>query len=172
MTATTGTDLRLPRLTTAPDFAPESRVWVYTANRPLTEPEAQFIEDALRDFTKQWTAHNQALKAAAEVFQNQFILLMVDETQAGASGCSIDKSIHVLEALGHQLGVDLFERMRFAWVENDALQYADRPGLAARVADSAIQPETLMVNTLVQTKRDLQEKWLVPFAQSWHRRIV
>lgn len=172
MTATFDTNLLLPRLATAPDFAPESRVWVYTANRPLTEPEAQFIEDALRDFTTQWTAHNQALKAAAEVFQNQFILLMVDETQAGASGCSIDKSIHVLEALGHQLGVDLFERMRFAWVENGALQFADRPGLAARVADATIRPDTLLVNTLVQSKRDLQEKWLVPFAQSWHRRIV
>lgn len=172
MTDTIHTDMLQPALATAPGFAPESRVWVYTANRPLTDTEAQYIREALHDFSHRWTAHNQALKAAAEVFQNQFILLMVDETQAGASGCSIDKSIHILEALGHQLGVDLFERMRFAWVENDALQYADRTGLAARVADSSIQPETLMVNTLVQTKSDLQEKWLVPFAQSWHRRIV
>jgi len=172
MNTAASTAILFPALTNAPGFAPESRIWVYTANRPLTDTEVQFIQDALHDFARRWTAHNQALKAAAEVFQNQFILLMVDETQAGASGCSIDKSTHMLEALGHQLGVDLFERMRFAWVENDTLQFAGRSDLVARVANAGIQPETLMVNTLVQTKRDLQEKWLVPFAQSWHRRIV
>ncbi|MFN0013596.1 MAG: ABC transporter ATPase [Saprospiraceae bacterium] len=160
-----------PGLATA-DYAPESRVWVYVSNRPLSDVEAQFVREALHDFTRQWTAHNQALRAAAEVFQNQFVILLVDETQAGASGCSIDKSTHVLEALGQKLGIDLFDRMRFAWVENDTLFFADRNGLVAGTESLAIQPDTLMVNTLVQTKRDLQEKWLVPFSQSWHRRIV
>lgn len=171
MTATS-TETLYPTLASLAGYAPESRVWVYAANRPLTDSEAQYVHDALRDFARQWTAHNHALKAIAEVFQNRFILLMVDETQAGASGCSIDKSIHVLEALGHQLGVDLFDRMRFAWVENDTLQFADRAGLLAAVEQAVVQPDTPMVNTLVQTKRDLQEKWLVPFAQSWHRRII
>jgi len=171
MTATS-TETLHPALASRADYAPESRVWVYAANRPLTDSEAQYVREALHDFAQQWTAHNHALKATAEVFQNQFILLMVDETQAGASGCSIDKSIHVLEALGHQLGVDLFDRMRFAWVENGSMQFADRAGLIAQLEKSAIRPDTLMVNTLIQTKRDLQEKWLVPFAQSWHRRIV
>ncbi|MEQ1743941.1 MAG: ABC transporter ATPase [Saprospiraceae bacterium] len=170
MTATNNDTLQ-PSLATA-DYAPESRVWVYAANRALTDAETQFIREALHDFTRQWTAHNQALRAAAEVFQNQFILLLVDETLAGASGCSIDKSTHVLEALGHQLGIDLFDRMRFAWVEDDRLRFSDRNGLIASVESSEIQPDTLMVNTLVQTQRDLQEKWLVPFSQSWHRRIV
>ena len=62
--------------------------------------------------------------------------------------------------------------MRFAWAENGSLRFADRRGLIAEVEKSAIRPDTLMVNTLVQTKRDLKEKWLLPFAQSWHRRIV
>jgi len=161
-----------PHLASLPGFAPESRVWVYTANRPMTEAEAEAVQEALDDFVQRWTAHNQALRATGEVFQNQFVLLMVDETQAGASGCSIDKSIHFLEAIGHQLGIDLFERMRFAWVAGEALQFADRNAFSARVQEAVIRPDTLVVNTLVQTKRDLGENWLVPFAQSWHRRIV
>jgi len=164
--------MHTPALASIPGYAPESRVWVYTASRPLTDAEAQAAQVAVNDFVRQWTAHNHALKAIAEVFQNQFIILMVDETQAGASGCSIDKSTHFLEALGHQFGVDLFERMRFAWAEGEALHFANRDEFAARVQDAVIEPETLVVNTLVQTKRELQEKWLTPFAQSWHRRLV
>ena len=111
--------------------------------------------------------------AVAEVFQNQFVFLMVDETQAGASGCSIDKSVHFLENLGAALGVDFFERMRFAWVADDGeLQFANSLELAEAVKKEHVTSDTLMANTLVQTKRELAEKWLQPFKQSWHRRIV
>jgi len=162
----------VPALATAAGFSPESRVWVYTASRTLTDAEVQTVQSALDYFVRQWTAHDQALKAAAEVFQKQFILLMVDETQAGASGCSIDKSVHFLEDLGVRLGIDLFERMRFAWVSGGALEFADRPRLIAEVHNAAIQDGTLMVNTLVKNKQELAQHWLVPFERSWHRRLV
>lgn len=168
----TATATLAPSLTHEPAFAPESRVWVYTTNRQLTDAEAASAQQALNAFTRQWTAHNQALQAKAEVFQNQFVILMVDETRAGASGCSIDKSVHFLEKLGQELGVDFFERMRFAWVENEKMNFADRAAFSERVADGRIGEDTLVVNTLAQTKRDLEEKWLLPFGKSWHRRLV
>lgn len=161
-----------PSIANAENFSPESRVWVYTANRPLTDAEAQTARDALNAFVRQWTAHNQALKATAEVFQNQFVLLMVDQSQAGASGCSIDKSVHFLETLGQRLHVDFFERMRFAWAEGDHLRFGDRAALEIQAREAKIDDSTLMVNTLVQNKQELKEKWLIPFSQSWHRRLV
>ena len=161
-----------PSLAHDPAFSPESRVWVYTANRPLTDAEVFSTQKALDAFVRQWTAHNQALLAKAEVFQNQFVVLMVDETRAGASGCSIDKSVHFLEGLGQELGVDFFERMRFAWSENGELLFADRAEFAAHVGDGHISDETPVVNTLAQTKRELEEKWLVPFGKSWHRKLA
>lgn len=171
MTTTTSISLT-PSLAHQTSFAPESRVWVYTAHRPLTDEEALAAQQTLDVFARQWTAHNQALQAQAEVFQNQFVILMVDETQAGASGCSIDKSVHFLERLGQELGVDFFERMRFAWVENHDLKFVNRDELAAHVGSGHISQDTLMVNTLAQSKRELEEKWLVPYGKSWHRRLV
>ena len=161
-----------PTLAHDATFAPESRVWVYTTNRPLTDAEVFSAQQALGAFTRQWTAHNQALFAKAEVFQNQFVILMVDESRSGASGCSIDKSVHFLEGLGQEIGVDFFERMRFAWIENGEMLFADRTEFSAKVASGKIAEETLVVNTLVQTKQDLEEKWLLPFGKSWHRRLV
>ncbi len=161
-----------PTLAHDSTLSPASRVWVYTAQRRLTEAEVQVAQQALDTFARQWTAHNQALRAKAEVFEHQFIILVVDETQAGASGCSIDKSVHFLEDLGTQLQVDLFERMRFGWIDaRGALQLADRPAFTALVQDGVIGPETQVVNTLVQTRQELQEKWLLPYGESWHRRL-
>jgi hypothetical protein len=154
-------------------FSPDSRIWVYTSNRALTEEEALFAQKNLDAFCQQWTAHNQALLAKAEVLENQFIILMVDETQAGASGCSIDKSVHFLERLGQEIGTDLFERMRFAWVdEQGVMRFANRPDFVTLVREGRIHGDTLVADTLVQTKAQLSEKWLVPFGKSWHKRLV
>ena len=166
------TATNIPALAGDTAFAPESRVWVYTAARPLTDAEAAAAQQELDAFARQWTAHNQALQAKAEVFQNQYIILMVDETRAGASGCSIDKSVHFLENLGQRLGVDLFERMRFAWLENGTLHFADRAEFAALVGEGRIATDTPVVNSLARTRQDLEKKWLLPFGESWHRRLV
>ena len=162
-----------PNIANIPAFSPDSRVWVYTSNRPLSPEEAAFAQQNLDAFCHQWTAHNQALKAAAEVVENQFLVLMVDETQAGASGCSIDKSVHFLERLGEEIGVDFFERMRFAWTdEQGQMHFANRPEFVAKVREGVISSSTLVADTLVQTKAQLAEKWMVPFEKSWHKRLV
>ena len=162
-----------PNLAHAQNFPPESRVWVYTCDRRLTDAETQQVQQALDAFTQDWTAHNQALRAASEVFENQCIVLMVDESRAGASGCSIDKSVHFLEQLGRQIGVDFFERMRFAWAdENGGLHFATRPELTAARQSGAVTDRTPMLNTLVQSRQEILEKWLLPFGESWHRRLV
>lgn len=154
-------------------FSPDSRVWVYTADRRLTDAESHMAQKNLDAFCQQWTAHNQALLAKAEVFENQFVILMVDESQAGASGCSIDKSVHFLEQLGDAIGADFFERMRFAWIDEQGnMQFANRPEFVAFAREGRIGTETLVADTLVQTKAQLAEKWLVPLRESWHKRLV
>jgi hypothetical protein len=161
-----------PRLAFNEAFSPESRVWIYAAERPLTEAEAAAVQEALDEFAQRWTAHNQALQAAGELFHRQLIVLMVDETKAGASGCSIDASVHFLEALGHQLGVDLFDRMQFGLVEDGALQIVRRDELASALREGRVNADTLVANTLAPTRRALREQWLQPLNQSWVRRVV
>ncbi len=161
-----------PALAHDHSLAPDARVWVYTANRRLTTAEADFTRQQLDGFVRSWTAHNQALKARAEVFDDQYLILTVDESQAGASGCSIDKSVHFLEQLGQHLGLDWFERMRFGWVDaGGQLQMADRAEFAALLQTGAITDQTLVVNTLVQKRQELADKWLLPYGRSWHRRM-
>lgn len=162
-----------PSIASLQDFSPDSRVWVYQSNRALSSDECAQVNQALEAFCRQWTAHNLQLKAVAEVLEGRYIILMVDETRAGASGCSIDKSVHFLEDLGNAVGADFFERMRFGWLdENQVLHTADRSGLSEAYKGRLIGEDTLMVNTIVQNKRDLQENWLLPWSRSWHKRMV
>ncbi|MBU6342023.1 MAG: hypothetical protein KGS48_11070 [Bacteroidetes bacterium] len=166
------TALPLPESAHVSGFHPGSRIWAYVCARPLTQEESSFAQAELDQFARKWTAHDQALKARTEIYLNQIVLLMVDETQAGASGCSIDKSVHFLESLSARLNVDFFERMRFFWLdENGAIQSASRPEFAQRVQEGAVGANTLVLNQLVQNLHELQHKWWLPFQESWHKKL-
>ncbi len=154
-------------------MSPNSRVWIYTCNRAMTQQETEYSHGQLTDFCHQWTAHNQALKASVEIRANQIVILTVDESLAGASGCSIDKSVRFLENLGQTLSVDFFERMRFGWLDDTGqLQVADKLQFLELLEQGTIHADTLVADTLVQTKQKLDEQWLIPYGKSWVKRVV
>lgn len=163
----------LPNLVNAGQYSPSSRLWIYLAERPLTAQECAWVEGELKQFTNTWTAHNEALKATAEIWNQQAILLLVDESQAGASGCSIDKSVRFLEQLGASLKIDLFDRMRFAWIDEQGnVRFNTLQELPSLVEAGIIQQESLMINTLVKTLKEMEEQWLVPLHSSWQARFA
>ena len=172
MTPTIDTRKLTPAIAFNDDFHPESKVWVYISNRPLNDTQVELARQHLGIFSQKWTAHNQQLKAISEVFDNRFILLMVDETQAGASGCSIDASVHFVERLGQELGVDLFERQLFGLVSDQNIEVLSRAELEEKAVNGQIQADTLTINTLADTRQKLKEEWLVEFNKSWFKRLV
>lgn len=101
-----------------PDFNPQSKVWVYTANRKLNDAEQKFVQDELKIFTNSWAAHGSGLKADGVIEYNQFIILAVDESDVNASGCSIDSSVKFIKAIGQELNVDFFDRLNLV-IEKD-----------------------------------------------------
>ena len=53
-------------------LSPESRVWIYQSNKPFDKNQQDQLAIQLDQFAQQWTAHNQALAAPAEIFHHQF----------------------------------------------------------------------------------------------------
>ena len=149
-------------------FSENSRVWVYQSDRKLSDTEVQQVKGQLDSFTTGWTAHNHQLKAKAEVRYNRFLILIVDESQAGASGCSIDKSVHFMQYLEGEFGIKLFDRFNLAYRDGEEVLSAPRAEFEALLKQGGIHTQTIVFNNLVQNLKELQTKWEVPFRDSWH----
>jgi hypothetical protein len=149
-------------------FSENSRVWVYQSDKKLTDNEVLQIKVLLDNFTTGWTAHNSQLKAKAEVRYNRFLILVVDENQAGASGCSIDKSVNFMKQLQDQFNINLLDRFNLAYRDGEEILSAGRNDFEALLKDGKIGTETIVFNNLVQNLAELQTKWEVPFKNSWH----
>jgi len=159
-------------MTSYESLPPETRVWIYQSNRPLTEEEVKLVKPNIQNFATKWISHSRDLRAFADILHNQFIVLMVDESQAGASGCSIDSSVHYLQSLQRELGIDLFDRMNFAWKSNDTVKTANRDEFARLYQAGEVTDETLVFDNLVNTKASFEAKWIKPLKESWHTRMV
>lgn len=150
------------------EFSSHSRVWIYQSDRELTALEAQEAQVLLDNFTRSWTAHNNQLLAKAEIRYNRFLILFVDESHAGASGCSIDKSVHFMKKLEQHFGINLFDRFNLAYRDGDVIRSAPRQQFEDLIKEAKIKGNTIVFNNLVQTLADLRTKWEVPFKDSWH----
>lgn len=154
------------------DFPPDTRVWIYQSDKPIPTGTVEELRTVVNQFAQNWVSHNRQLRAHGDVLHNRFILLAVDESQADASGCSIDKSVHFLKQVEQQLGVDLFDRMTFAWMDGEEVKTATSGIFSQLYQSGNISDETLVFDNLVKTKGELEEKWLKPLNQSWHKRFV
>lgn len=150
----------------------QTRVWIYQSNQPLHAELIPAIRQAAQTFARQWISHNNQLRAAADILFNQFVVLMVDESQAGASGCSIDKSVAFIKHLQAELGVDFFDRMTFTYLEGDQVHTANRELFTSRYQEGIITDETQVFDTLVSTKEAFDKGFIKPLAQSWHKRLI
>ena len=152
-------------------FSEQSRVWIYQSDKELYDEQAKQLLGQLHDFAAEWTAHNHQLKAKAEVRYNRFLILIVDESQAGASGCSIDKSVNFMKKLEQQFGISLFDRFNFAYREGEKVLSAPRHEFEEMLKNKRINTDTIVFNNLVQNLTELENKWEVPFKDSWHQQL-
>ena len=149
-----------------------SRVWVYQSSKMLSEKEVIVLQSQLNAFVKDWAAHSQQLSAASDVLFNRFVILAVDESQAGASGCSIDKSVHFLQSIENQYDTTLFDRLNFAYFDDNETKIVSSNDFKRLYTEGPLSDETLVFDNMVNTVGALKMSWLKPLKDSWHRRFV
>lgn len=153
------------------DFAGDSRVWIYQSPRLFFLSEALQIEELLEAFVRDWKSHGTPVKGYANLFYGQFIVLMADESNesgaTGVSGCSTDSSVHLIKEIEKQFGVNLFDRLMLAFRIKDKVQMVPLSQLPYALQNGNVDGDTLYFNNTVQTKAELENKWLIPLKDSW-----
>ena len=154
-------------------FPDESRVWIYQANQPFDDADIPHVNEEIDLFCEQWTSHNKDLKAIGGVMHDQFVVLVVDESHASTSGCSIDKSIAFIKNLEQKYNRSLLERDRIAWLdENEQIHTLKLADLTKAIAEGKLNMDTKVFDNLVATRRDYISRWTVPLGSSWMKRFT
>lgn len=141
----------------------DSRVWIYFADRQLTEQEIAWLDAESDKFTQQWLVHGHDMHAKAGVLYNHFWVLAANEAFHAASGCGIDKSVHFVQEAGKHLELDFFNRLIIPIVLEGEIKVERISTLKTGVYTSANLTYDLTATRL----SELQNNWLKPIGETW-----
>lgn len=150
----------------------ESRIWIYQSNRPFKEEEVMQLNEEVAQFLKQWTAHGANLNAGFEIKHKRFIIIGLDQSQQGATGCSIDASVHFIQELEKKYEVDLLDKMNVSFKQGEFIAYKPLIDFKKIVKNRSVSPKTIVFNNLVNTKEEYLHEWEIPLEESWHNRFL
>lgn len=160
-----------------PAWPDDSRVWVYAASREILPEEAAVISSCLADFALGWQSHGEPLQATAMVLFNRFLVFVVAPTVT-MGGCSIDKSVQLVQHLTQNTGINFFDRM-FTWVLTTDLGTGekhwkgyDRASLQSAISLGEVSADTIVFNPLVNTLADLRNQSFVAVKNAWQRQLL
>lgn len=150
-----------------------SRIWVFGSDRPLEAGETQGLLAEADRFLEGWTAHGSPLTASREWTDTHFLTIAVDQSTAGASGCSIDGLFRTLSALGPRIGANLVGSGRVFYRDaTGAVQSVSRDRFTERALAGEITPATRVFDTTLPTLGDWRERFERSAADSWHAQLL
>jgi len=149
-----------------------ARVWVYQNNRSFSDAEVIALRSQGEKFISGWAAHGADLKASFDILHNLFIVIAVDEAQAMASGCSIDKSVQFIKSLELEFKLNLFDRMQVAYRSKDEIKVCSLNEFEKLASTGLVSEDTIVFNNMVASKSAFDMEWEVPLKGSWQKRVL
>ena len=149
-----------------------ARVWIYQCNRSFSDAEMLEIRSDLDTFLTSWTAHGNDLNAGYEIKYKRFIVIALDQTSQGATGCSIDSSVRFIQELEKKYDVMLLDKMNVSYKQGEFIAYKSLLDFKTMAKQKAISKKTIVFNNLVANKGEYLEHWEVPASESWHARFL
>ena len=156
------------------DSLPDSaRIWVFGSDRPVTGPAAERLLGEVDRFLGEWRAHGAPLRCARLWADNRFLVVGVDQTDANASGCSIDGLFRALQGLEREIGARLVGGGRVYYRDHaGAAQSAARAELDDLVARGVIGPDTVVFDTSITDLGEWRARFEQPARKTWVGELI
>ena len=141
--------------------ADQSRIWIYAAEQKLTQDQEGYILKEISTHLQNWEAHKVPLTAGVTILENHFIIVALDDSEHGASGCSIDTLQKLIQNLEKDLSISLLNRLNiFCKIEDEILC------IPSFQLVSIAKSNTLFYDLTIQKKSELYS-YLKPISEGW-----
>lgn len=147
-----------------------SRLWIFAANRQLSEAEADMLLREMQSFCNSWVAHEAPVTGSAEMMYNQFLLVAADEATF-PTGCSTDEMVRRVRSLGETYDAGFFGMPKVQYLASGAVLSVNRTDFGDLAKSGEASDETIVFdNTLTTLSEFRKGKWEIPAKDSWHAR--
>jgi len=144
-----------------------ARIWVYTSERLFSEQEQNLISLKFEHFLDSWQSHQLDVRSSFEIKENRFLIVAVDESYHGISGCGIDKSLHFVQELESELGISLTNKTNVVFEKDEAQIVLPFVQIKSATSEGIISSENFYFNTLVVNLGELRTNFKINVKEGW-----
>lgn len=145
-----------------------SRIWIFGSDRPVTGAAADTLLGEVDQFLDAWRAHGQPLRTGRLWTDGRFLVIGVDQSDAHASGCSIDGLFRRLQQLEGTIGARLVGGGRVYYRDHGgAAQSVDRAELDSLVSRGEVGPDTVVFDTSITDLGEWRARFERPARKTW-----
>lgn len=152
----------------------DAHVWCFAAEPEPGPRETAHLLDSMQRFVEQWTAHRQDLTAGVTWMHQRFLLVGLDQSRAGVSGCSIDALMGRLGDLERELGIRLTDASPVWYRDGEGrIRPVLREEFRKLAKTGAVGPDTPVFDLTASTLGPIRGGGLErPASTSWHARLL
>jgi len=149
-----------------------SKVWIFQSDRILNTIEKKTISSNLNQFLDSWVSHGSELCVSFTIKYDVFLIIGVDSEYLNASGCSIDKLMARIAAIGNAHSIDFFNRLNICILDGDAIQMISLNSLMELIKIGKVDADTQIFHNNISTKFQLDSEWKKKVQDSWLRKYL
>jgi hypothetical protein len=152
----------------------DARVWCFGASAPPSDEAVALLRGSMAEFLERWTAHRADLRAGFDWLHDRFLVVAVDETRVGASGCSIDALTGEIRRLEDVADVSLLDASPVWYREaDDEIRRVDRDEFRRLAATDRVGPDTVVFDLTIDRLEAVRTgAWEVEAGRSWHAGLL
>ena len=145
-----------------------SRLWIFAADKPISEQEAAALTNELQGFVQTWLAHGMPVTGSCQMQYGQFLLIAADESTL-PTGCSTDEMTRRVRMLGESFGVEFLGMPKVYYRAGEDIKTIGRFEFGDLTKNGTVTTNTIVFDNTLTKLGDLRSgKWEVPAAGSWH----
>ena len=155
------------------DLPDTSRVWVFGSDRPLDATKAKILLGEVDRFLAGWKAHGAPLTVGRSWKHDHFLTIAVDQSTAGASGCSIDGLFRALKLLEPRLGASLVTGgVVFFRDGSGEILCSPRDRFAELGSEGKVSASTEVFDPTVTSLGEWRARFELKAGESWHAGLL
>jgi hypothetical protein len=150
-----------------------ARVWIFSSSRPLTGRDAERLLSEVDHYLDRWQAHGHPLTCARAWRDDRFLAIAVDQTDAYASGCSIDGLFRTLQGMQSTLGATIVSAGQVHYRDGSGeIQTVTRDEFTALSASGQITAATAVFDATIATAGDWRARFETVVGRAWHKALL
>ena len=155
------------------ELSDSARVWIWISERPMTATQQDRVRRALGEFLETWTTHGRQIRGAAAVLREQVVVLAGEVDEGEISGCGIDRSVHLLEHVGQELGFSWSSPLDVPFIqEHDGpIELLPRTHFAELARNGGLRSDVAIIDRTLEVLAELRDSGLHrPARDTWAAR--